>query len=247
MAAVRIPRLPASPVEESLSGRVFVYLGFAVTCVGVVIYGQDYVVPALGLAIAALGHIVSYRGRRQKRSFWGQALVAGLVFGSMAYFLADSAGAIFGGVMPQANFAILLVAVTSFDLKTRRNCYSSLWISLAILYLAAVYAWDYVFAVLAGAWFVCLAGFWTASHLRRIGTALRLPARASATALLGASAIGVLAFFFIPQPQAFPSGPLVMSLPTFTQFKGEIENPALPLVQIQGSTNTVDLRYRGRL
>jgi len=247
MAAVRIPRLPASPVEESLSGRVFVYLGFAVTCVGVVIYGQDYVVPALGLAIAALGHIVSYRGRRQKRSFWGQALVAGLVFASMAYFLADSAGAIFGGVMPQANFAILLVAVTSFDLKTRRNCYSSLWISLAILYLAAVYAWDYVFAVLAGAWFVCLAGFWTASHLRRIGTALRLPARASATALLGASAIGVLAFFFIPQPQAFPSGPLVMSLPTFTQFKGEIENPALPLVQIQGSTNTVDLRYRGRL
>jgi transglutaminase-like putative cysteine protease len=247
-AAMKLPRLlPASAVEESLSGRVFVYLGFAVGCVGVVIYGQDYVVPAVGIAIAALGHVISYRGRHQKRSFWGQALVASLVFAAMAYFLADSVGAIFGGVMPQANLAILLVAVTSFDLKTRRNCYSSLWISLAILYLAAVYAWDYLFAVLAGAWFVCLAGFWTASHLRRLGTALNVPAAASATALLAASVIGVLAFFFIPQPQAFPSGPLVVSLPNFSEFKGEIESPALPLVQIQGSTNTVDLRYRGRL
>ncbi len=245
---MKLPRLlPASPVEESLSGRVFVYLGFAIGCLGVAIYGQDYVVPAVGVAIAALGHIVSYRGRRQRRSISGQALVASLVFASMAYFLADSVGAIFGGVMPQANFAILLVAVTSFDLKTRRNCYSSLWISLAILYLAAVYAWDYLFAVLAGAWFVCLAGFWASSHLRRLGAAFRLPAGAAATALLAATGIGVLAFFFIPQPQAFPSGPLVVSLPTFTQFKGEIENPALPLVQIQGSTNTVDLRYRGRL
>ncbi|TME97941.1 MAG: DUF3488 domain-containing protein [Chloroflexi bacterium] len=245
---MKLPRLlPASPVEESLSGRVFVYLGFGIGCLGVAIYGQDYVVPAVGLAIAALGHIVSYRGRRQKRSISGQALVASMVFASMAYFLADSVGAIFGGVMPQANFAILLVAVTSFDLKTRRNCYSSLWISLAILYLAAVYAWDYLFAVLAGVWFVCLAGFWAASHLRRLGAAFRLPAGAAAVALLAATGIGVLAFFFIPQPQAFPSGPLVVSLPTFTQFKGEIENPALPLVQIQGSTNTVDLRYRGRL
>ena len=119
---MKLPRLlPASPVEESLSGRVFVWAGFAVGCVGVGIYGQDYVIPAIGLAIAALGHIVSYRGRSQKRSISGQALVASLVFASMAYFLADSVGAIFGGVMPQANFAILLVAVTSFDLKTRRT------------------------------------------------------------------------------------------------------------------------------
>jgi protein-glutamine gamma-glutamyltransferase len=245
---MKLPRLlPASPVEESLSGRVFVFLGFAIGCLGVAIYGLDYVVPFVGLAVAALGHITSYRGRSQKRSFWGQALVASLVFASMAYFLADSVGAIFGGVMPQANFAILLVAVTSFDLKTRRNCYSSLWISLAILYLAAVYAWDYLFAVLAGAWFVCLVGFWAASNLRRMGTTLRVPTTASATALLAATGIGFLAFFLIPQPEALPTGPLVVSLPTFTQFKGEIENPALPLVQIQGSTNTVDLRYRGRL
>src|SRR5438128_8863174 len=189
---MKLPRLlPASPVEESLSGRVFVYLGFGIGCLGVAIYGRDYVVPAVGLAIAALGHMVSYRGRRQKRSISGQALVASMVFASMAYCRADSVGAIFGGVMPQANFAILLVAVTSFDLKTRRNCYSSLWISLAILYLAAVYAWDYPFGVLLALWAVCLAGFWAASNLRRMGARVNLPVPAVATALVGALMSGV--------------------------------------------------------
>jgi protein-glutamine gamma-glutamyltransferase len=248
MATLKLPRLPASPVEESPVARECVLIGFAVACIGVAVYGQDYAVPAAGIAIAAIGHVVSYRGRANRRSIPGQVIIAGLVFAAMAYFLADSVAALFGGEMPQANFAILLVAVTSFDLKTRRNCYSSLWISLAILYLAAVYAWDYVFAALAAAWTICLAGFWVASHLRRMGApSLRLPVVPSAIAVVGALALGGLAFVFIPQPQGLPNGPLVVSLPSFSQFKGEIENPALPLVQVQGGTNTVDLRYRGRL
>ena len=244
---MKLPRLPASPVEHSLEGRVFVLSGFAIACVAVAVYGMDYVVPAVGLAVAACGHLVSFRGRAKKRTVRGQALVAGLVFAAMAYFLADSVGAIFGGQMPQANLAILLVAVTSFDLKTRRNCYSSLWISLAILYLAAVYAWDYLFAVLAAGWMLCLGGFWVASHLRRMQAPLKLPAVPSAVALLGALVVGATAFVFVPQPQGLPNGPLVVSLPSFTQFRGEMENPALPLVQFAGATNTVDLRYRGRL
>ena len=247
IAVKRLPHLPASPVEESLEARVFVLSGFAVASLGVVLYGQDYVVPAAGLAIAAAGHAVSYRGRSRRRSFWGQVLIAGLVFAAMAYFLADSVGALFGGEMPQANFAILLVAITSFDLKTRRNCYSSLWISLAILYLAAVYAWDYMFGLLAVAWTLCLAGFWVASHLRRLGASLSVPVVPAAVALVAALALGSLAFVFVPQPQGLPTGPLVVSLPSFSQFRGEIENPALPVVQIQGGGNTIDLRYRGRL
>ena len=244
---MRLPRLPASPVEGSLAARLFVLAGFAVACVAVAIYGQDYVVPALGLGIAAAGHAFSYRGRARRRTFWGQMLIAGLVVGALGYFLADSVGALFGGQMPQANFAILLVAVTSFDLKTRRNCYSSLWISLAILYLAAVYAWDYVFAALAVAWITCLFGFWVASHLRRMMAKLALPAGAAAVALVAALVAGAVGFVFIPQPQGLPNGPLVVSLPSFSEFRGEIENPALPLVQLTGGGSTIDLRYRGRL
>ena len=52
-------RLPASPVENSLEGRAFVFSGFAVAVLGIVLYAQDYVVPAIGLVAAAAGHVVS--------------------------------------------------------------------------------------------------------------------------------------------------------------------------------------------
>ena len=254
MAALRLRRflkLPTSPVENSLEARVFVFLGFVVAAAAVAIYGQDYLVPAGGVVVAAIGHVVSYRGRSKRRRVAGQILVAGLFMAALAYFLADSVAALFGGILPQANFAILLVAVTSFDLKTRRNCYSSLWISVAILYLAAVFAWDYPFGILVALWAICLAGFWMTSHLRRLDAKVAGPIRPLALGLVGALVLGLAAFIFIPQPTAFAPTPLVVSLPNFTSFKGELENPALPLVQISGdpsgATNSIDLHFRGRL
>jgi transglutaminase-like putative cysteine protease len=154
-------------------------------------------------------------------------------------------------VLPQANFAIALVAATSFDLKTRRNLYSSLWISLAILYLAAVYAWDYPFGILVGLWAVCLAGFWIASHLRRMEARFSAPPAALAAVVAGALVLGLAGFVLIPQPAAFAPTPVVVSLPSFASFRGELENPVLPLVQLSGdpsgATSSVDLHFRGRL
>src|SRR3977135_3456795 len=226
MAAMRLSRLkiPASPIEDSLEARAFVFSGFAVAVLAIVLYGQDYVLPALGLAATAIGHVVSYRGRARKRRVAGQVVLAALVFGALAYFLADSILAIFGGILPQANFAIALVAITSFDLKTRRNCYSSLWISLAILYLAAVYAWDYAFGILVALWAISLAGCWMASHLRRMEAKLRAPRTAITAVVLGALAAGLAGFIVIPQPAAFAPTPLVVSLPNFVSFRAEMDN-----------------------
>jgi transglutaminase-like putative cysteine protease len=247
----RIPWLPASPVENSLEGRAFVFSGFAAAVLAIVLYGQDYVAPAVGLAIAGIGHAVSYRERGRSRGLRRQIVLACLIFAALAYFLADSVLAVFGGVLPQASFAILLVAVTSFDLKTRRNCYSSLWISLAILYLAAVYAWDYAFGILVALWAVCLVGFWMSSHLRRMEAGFSGPPVAIAMAVIGALLSGVILFVVLPQPASAAPTPLVISLPSFTSFRGELENPALPLIQISGdpsgATSSIDLHYRGRL
>ena len=248
MADLRILRLPASPVEHSPAGRAFVLAGFVIAAAAVVWYGQDYVLPGVCVAVAAAGHWISYSGRNKPRTFTGQALIAGLVFACLGYFLADSVAALFGGVLPQANFALLLVAVTSFDLKTRRNCYSSLWISLAILYLAAVYAWDYQFGVVVALWAGCLGGFWASSHLRRLGARLSAPPAGVAGLAAGALLMGLVAFVLIPQPSGDPTGPLVVSLPSYAQFRGELESPALPLVQLTGdASGSVDLHYRGRL
>jgi len=250
-AVTRRLRLPPSPIEHSVEGRAFVLSGFAVAVLAIVLYGQDYVVPGVGLVVAAIGHTVSYRERNLKRGFWRQAFLAAMVFGALFYVIADSALALFGGILPQANFAILLVAVTSFDLKTRRNCYSSLWISLAIVYLAAVYAWDYNFGILLAAWTLCLAGFWASSHLKRMDAELRAPLRAVAVLLVSALVGGIAWFIAVPQPAGAPVSPLVISFPNFTSFKGDLESPALPLVQLtgdpSGATHSIDLHYRGRL
>jgi protein-glutamine gamma-glutamyltransferase len=244
-------RLPPSPIEHSAAGRAFVFAGFVVAVVAIVLYGQDYVIPVFGVLAAAAGHVVSYRERKLKRELWRQALLAALVFGALFYVIADSAVALFGGILPQANFAILLVAVTSFDLKTRRNCYSSLWISLAITYLAAVYAWDYTFGVLLAAWAVCLAGFWAATHLTRIRARFGAPARPVAVLVLAALAGGAAWFVAVPQPSGLSVSPLIVSLPNYVRFQGDMESPALPLVQLagdpSGANTSVDLHFRGRL
>jgi transglutaminase-like putative cysteine protease len=244
-------RLPPSPIEHSIGARAFVFAGFGVAVIAIALYGQDYVVPALALPVAAAGHVVSYRERNRRREFWRQALLASLIFGALFYVIADSALALFGGTLPQANFAILLVAVTSFDLKTRRNCYSSLWISLAVTYLAAVYAWDYAFGLLIASWTLCLAGFWVASHLTRMDARLQAPVRAVSVLAVGALVGGVVWFVAVPQPSGVPVSPLIVSLPNYATFQGGLESPALPLVQLtgdpSGATNSVDLHFRGRL
>src|SRR5437879_1752078 len=91
-------RLPTSPIEQSVEARAFVFSGFAVAVLGIVLYGQDYVVPAVGLIAAAAGHVVSYRERNQKREFWRQAFLAAMVFGALFYVIADSSLALFGEI-----------------------------------------------------------------------------------------------------------------------------------------------------
>jgi len=67
-------RLPASPVEHSVEGRGFVFSGFVVAVLAIVLYGQDYVVPVLGVVAAAIGHVISYRERSRRRGFWRQVV-----------------------------------------------------------------------------------------------------------------------------------------------------------------------------
>ncbi len=254
MAAAGVRRrrlLPASPVEDSGPARAFALAAFGVACLAITLYGQAFVVPPLAFALALAGHRFSHLQRHRRRPRKLQVLIAGMMFLVLGYFLFDSILGLFGANLPQANLVMLLVAVTSFDLTTRRNLYSSLWMSLALVYLAAVFAWDLQFGLLVVLWLTCLAGFWAASNLRRLGAPrFELPRRPVAIALLAGLLAGGGLFWLLPQPSASPSGPLVISLPSSVQFSG-LEQPAVPLVQFatdpSGKSGNVDLRFRGRL
>jgi protein-glutamine gamma-glutamyltransferase len=248
---VKFRLLPRSPVEDSRWARRFALLGFGVAALAIGWYGQTVVVPIVAFAIAFAGHRFSYAWRHRKRPRLLQALIAGMMFLAVGYFLFDSVTGLFGANLPQANLVMILIAVTSFDLTTRRNLYSSLWMSLALVYLAAVFAWDYQFGAFVVLWVACLAGFWTAANLQRIGaTRLQLPWQPIGLALTGALLAGVAGFALLPQPSISPSGPLVISLPADIRFGG-LEQPAVPLVQFatdpSGKSGNVDLRFRGRL
>ncbi|MDQ6917989.1 MAG: transglutaminaseTgpA domain-containing protein [Candidatus Dormibacteraeota bacterium] len=248
---MRFRLLPRSPVEDSRWARRFALLGFVVAAVAIGWYGQTVVVPLAAVATAYAGHRFSYAWRHRKRPRALQALIAGMMFLGLAYFVFDSVTGLFGASLPQASLVMILVAVTSFDLTTRRNLYSSLWMSLALVYLAAVFAWDYQFGVFVVLWVACLAGFWSAALLQKIGAPrLELPWRPVGTALTAVLLLGVAGFALLPQPSISPSAPLVLSLPANVQFSG-LEQPAVPLVQFatdpSGKSSNVDLRFRGRL
>jgi len=249
---VRLPRLlPRSPVENSGWARGFALGAFGVACLAIAVYGQAFFVPPVAFAVAVAGHRFSHAWRNRRRPRSLQALLIGMMFLGLAYFVFDSVLGLFGASLPQANFVMILAAVTSFDLTTRRNLYSSMWMSLALVYLAAVFAWDVQFGLVIILWVLCLAGFWTASNLERL-RAIRfdVPRRPVAIALIGGLLAGIAFFYLAPQPSVSPSGPLVISLPSSLTFQGG-EQPAAPLIQFatspSGKSDSVDLRFRGRL
>src|SRR5436190_14877535 len=134
--APRLIGLPASPVEHSPIARGFVLAATVLAAIAMMAWGHDLLLPPVAVAATCVGHWYSFRSRGRRRR-GVQALVGVLLLACFGEFLADLVSGAFGGQLPQAHLTLLLVAVTSFVLRSRRDLYSSLWMSLAIVYLAA--------------------------------------------------------------------------------------------------------------
>lgn len=106
----------------------------------------------IGLAFAAGGGVVISAGAVAIVSTWGQLsswvhrrspsqkrvfFLFLLLILDVVYLGADLLTAFAGGELPQAKFGLYAQAITSFDLITRRNLYSTLIHSFLILYVAA--------------------------------------------------------------------------------------------------------------
>lgn len=175
---------------------------------------------------------------------------------------------------PQAQFAIYAQVITSFDLRKRRNLFSTLVHSLLNLYVAATLSrtvelglYLLLFAGLA------LAAFFVSEYQEGQEGARLLPDPPPPSeaprptpllwlglryGLLAALAIFV-AFLFTPR---FASRPIIppfsITVPQRGGVKSEIINPGVPLVQVNGWSDgtsdyyygfdsNLDLRYRGGL
>jgi transglutaminase-like putative cysteine protease len=152
----------------------------------------------------------------------------------------------FGGNLPQAQFALGALAITSFDLKTRRNLFSHLWHSLALIYVAALFAFGAIFIVFIAAWGVELWMFLTSTSTanRQVFAWSRPFARTRWTVLW--LALGLIIFLAIPRLPGRPWAiPLLISVPISASANSSGLPAALPLVGTTSSnftTGQINLR-----
>ncbi len=231
-----------------------------------------WVVAIISIAILALGHRTAYR-MRDKRPKWLRFITfVGLhaVFGWM--FL----GLFIGQPYPQAQVAMLAMAVVSFELYQRLNLYSGMGIGLINLYVAATLSRDLTFMVFLLIFVgMMLAFLWRADvedglkdnpiilkpvtkQAKRVSSIGRTWGRFAVFASV--CVVGV--FVFTPRFAGYPIvPPFSFQLPINAPPSAQVINPALPLFRAEGATTDttqgeeyyagfdqqLDLSYRGRL
>jgi transglutaminase-like putative cysteine protease len=265
---MKLPWSRPQVAEENLAGRMAVLAAATVAngALGIVA-GLPFTAIAC-LAGVAGGHWWSWRGRHRPRTFGGRALLAGLILACTLYLVLDLTLSLFGGALPQAKFAVLVQAVTSFDLKTRRNLFTHLWHSLVVLYVAALFAWTVAFLPLVLLWAGCMWAF--LAFTREPGSATRSTEPAAVGGRLASwirtttrqrggivrwgvawMLLSALVFVVLPRFAGRPVAvPFMVSVPLRSDLPSEVLPAVLPLVQTStdGSEGgAINLRVRGRL
>ncbi|MFN2463500.1 MAG: transglutaminaseTgpA domain-containing protein [Candidatus Dormibacteria bacterium] len=236
-------RLP----EDRLNARAAVFAAAAVANLAMAITAGVLLTSLACLGVIAIGHAVSWRGRHRPRTARGQAVLGLLILLCVAYLVADLTVGVFGGALPQAKFAVLAQAVTSFDLKSRRNLFTHLWHSAVVLYVGSLFAWNPTFLVFVLGWAGALFAFMY--FTRREGSVGPRPRLARwTTAWLAMSGLIFLAIpHFAGRPIAVP---LLVSIPLTDTSGAETLPSVLPLVGSAPGPNSdpaINLRVRGRL
>jgi transglutaminase-like putative cysteine protease len=246
--------------ESSIRLRVLAFAG-QVTGILSLAYGtQLWAVAAIATLALALGHVYSYR-HRNKPKRWVRAIVFvlfHLTFGWAYLGLRE------GWHYPQAQLAMLAMAVVSWELFKRLNLYSGLGMGLINLYAACTLSRDLAFGVFLLVYLgVLLASLWTAdsedgkrsaavvSYRTTYEDSLRFVRDGSGLVLCGLRFLlvlllaGVAVFVFSPRFAGVPVTPLLtLKAPMKGQPSSEIINPAVPVVQVEGwSSESSDYYY----
>ncbi|NDJ60956.1 MAG: hypothetical protein GYB67_07515 [Chloroflexi bacterium] len=260
--------------EDSRQLRQIAFAAQIVAALSLAYVAQVWVVLLITAIILMVGHGAAYR-YRAKRPRWLQ----GIAFVALhAAFFWMIIGMVNNQPYPQAQVAMLGMAAVSAVQFTRMNLISGMSMGLLNLYVAASLSRDLSFLVFLGSYLALMLLFlWqadTEDGLRDNPVVLR-PIRAGAAG--GTSTLvrrlrswvlrfGIalpvaasLIFVFTPRFAGHPIiPPVTFNAPVRSGPNAQIINPALPLVQVQGWTDSVgdyyygfdtrlDLAYRGGL
>ncbi|MEP7287005.1 MAG: transglutaminaseTgpA domain-containing protein [Chloroflexota bacterium] len=260
--------------ENSLELRRLAFAAQAVSIITLAYTTQQiWHIAILSLVILAIGHYVAYRVRSKPPIALrlGTAVCLHLAFGWMFYALFH------GQPFPQAQIAMLAMAIVSFELFSRLNLFSGLGIAMLNLYVAATLSRDLMFGALLLAFIGLLLAFlWRADSedgvkdnpviLRPVQSTQRISAfqhwrNWGLRFGLSLAVFVPIVFLITPHYAGHPIVPPVsFQVPITKGASSGIINPAVPLVQLQGQIDpnqtgeyytgfdsTLDLSYRGGL
>ncbi len=248
-----------SSVEESLPVRIAVASAMVWPIAALSWAGGLYIAGLIAAVGVLVGQFYSWRTRHRpsRRRTFGLFALATLAF---LWMVADLATAFAGGWLPQAQFGMLVQAITSFELRSRANLYSTLVHSLLIMYVAADLSFGLGLLFFILAFVINVAAFFVVGYLedeksRSLNNfSLKSVLRLRGTWLaFGTSTFMVSAVLFFALPRGFGAqgvSPSVTAIMLPTGVKAQTVTPLVPFVQLTGGTSgfspRMNLSFRGR-
>lgn len=246
--------LKQTPSERSRAVRQAVLIASLPSLLAVAWVGQLWLPMVITVAGLAGGHYYSWRLAQHSAipvmHRWTQIGIFAGIHLLLAFMLA---GLFIGLPLPQAQFALYTLALTSYDLRTRGNLFSSLGLSLINLYVAATLSRGYDFALFILAFIsLTLAVFYRMEIEDGANSAkiqvpnskspianLKSPREAShlpfSFLLLPVLFLSTAIFLFLPRFASRPIlPPFSINLPIRGGVKAQVLNPGAPLFQVNG-------------
>lgn len=209
----------------------------------------------LGMILLAFGHSVAYRTRHKPQKWVKYVGFLLINMGLCAMITAIAAGIPY----PQAIFAVLVMSFVSIEVRSRLNLYSALGLGLVNIYTAASLSRDIFYGIFVLIFLSLIMAFlWVADsedgvkqnryilHATETNTRKnRISFARIGIAFTGlAIVLAIIVFLFLPRFASIPLlSPISITAPIKSSPQREVINPAIPLVQVQGTVNTDDSEY----
>ena len=254
--------------EESIRIRALTFAAQVIGTLSLAYVTQLWFVALITILLLLFGHRHSYLVRGKPRGMIRVATFAGLHLA----FVWMCAGFFIRQPYPQAQLAMLAMAVVSWELFSRLNLYSGLGMGLINLYVAATLSRDVFYGIFLITFLaLALALLWVADSedgvkdnpvvlktdyaIRNTEYEIRNTQHASLTHHVSRIAYSVsplitlfslLTFVFSPHFASRPTFmPISLTLPIRKSPSAQIVNPAVPLVQVQGISSEKGEYYYG--
>ncbi len=151
-------------VEESQRLRTMALAALIMSSLGLAWVGGSWWYSLAGCSLGIAGHWTSWRWRHHQ-SRVRPLLIASAVIGASFWMRSETLAILNGDWVPVGHFLILVMGISSFDLRTRGGLYTSLALGGTILFFASQQAFGPGFGVFFIGFLVALLGFLALSFL----------------------------------------------------------------------------------